>query len=309
VPPAASSAQQPAAAAPATRDAGQSNLSEDEKAIRAVDEAFVRDYNKGDSKAVAAAFTPDAEVIETNGERYEGRNLIEERLAETFAASPGAKMAIEVEAIRFLNADAAKEEGRTMVSAPGGAPMSRLYTVLFVKRDGRWLISSVREEEDPQVSPHDRLKSLEWMVGDWIDEGSDSVVQVNCRWSDDQNFLIRSFTIKLQGKPAMAISQRIGWDPLARQIRSWEFDSEGGFGEGKWSREAKRWVIKHTAVRPDGTTASATNIMSMERPDLVRWVSTGRVVGDESAGDSEPYTLVRVPPQPRARSTGKAPTP
>ena len=32
-----------------------------------LDEAFVRDYNKGDSKALAALFTEDAEVVEADG--------------------------------------------------------------------------------------------------------------------------------------------------------------------------------------------------------------------------------------------------
>src|SRR5439155_3039751 len=142
--------------------------------------------------------------------------------AETFAASPGVRIALEIGAIRFLNPDAAKEEGRTLVTPAKGSPVSRPYTVLFVRRDGRWLISSVREEPDLLVRLHDRLKDLEWMIGEWVDEGSDSVVRVKCRWSEDQNFLIRSFTVKLQGKPVMTVSQRIGWDPLARQIRSWE---------------------------------------------------------------------------------------
>ena len=70
----------------------------------------------------------------------------------------------------------------------------------------------------------------------------------------------------VQGKPVMSVTQRIGWDPLARQFRSWEFDSEGGFGEGRWSRDGERWVVKHTGVRPEGTTASATNIMTQEPP-------------------------------------------
>jgi uncharacterized protein (TIGR02246 family) len=285
----------------------QAAPSEDERAIRAVDESFVREYNAGDTKALAARFTEDAEVVEADGERYQGREIIEQRLAETFAESPGVKMALEIEAIRLLDANVAKEEGRTVVTPAKGAPLSRRYTVLYVRHAGRWLISSVREEPDPLVRTHDRLKDLEWMVGEWVDEAPDSVVRVNCRWSDDANFLIRSFTVRLQGKPVMTVSQRIGWDPLARQIRSWEFDSEGGFGEGLWSRDGDRWVIKHRAVRPDGVAGSATNIMSRERPDLVHWVSTDRVLGDESLPDGEPYVLVRVAPAPGMKPKGQAP--
>jgi uncharacterized protein (TIGR02246 family) len=279
--------------------------SADELAIRQLDEVFIRHYDQGDSKALTALFVDDAEVVEADGSRYQGRELVEQGFVESFAASPGSKIKIEIESIRFLSADVAKEEGRSLVTPVKGAPISRNYLVLFVKRDGRWLISSVREEKDPLVRPGERLKDLEWMIGDWVDEGSDSEVRVNCRWTEDGNFLIRSFTVKRQGKPVMTVTQRIGWDPLAGQFRSWEFDSEGGFGEGKWSRDGDRWVVKHTGVRPEGTTASATNILTQQRPDLVRWVSIDRVLGDESVPDEEGYSLVRVPPSPGL--TPKAP--
>ena len=39
------------------------------------------------------------------------------------------------------------------------------------------------------------------MLGEWVDEGPDSHVRVSCRWSEDGNFLIRIFTVKVQGKP------------------------------------------------------------------------------------------------------------
>ncbi len=184
--------------------------------------------------------------------------------------------------------------------------MSRLYTQLYVKRGARWLVSSLREEDDPQVRPHDRLKDLGWMIGDWVDEGSDSLVQVHCHWSEDENFILRDFTVKRQGKPVMKVTQRIGWDPMARQFHSWEFDSEGGFGEGRWSRDGRRWIVKSTGVRPDGSTASATNITLHEHPDSLRWVSTERVLGDTSIPDDQRYVLVRVAPQPHVPAQAQA---
>ena len=48
-----------------------------EAPIREADAAFVRDYNRGDTKALAAMFTEDAEVVEAGGDRYRGRDLIE----------------------------------------------------------------------------------------------------------------------------------------------------------------------------------------------------------------------------------------
>jgi len=299
----------PAAALPG-QPAVETKSSQEEKAIRLGDDAFVRDYNQGDTKGLVARFTEDAEVVEADGTRYRGHPLIEQRLADTFAASPGVKLEIRTESIQMLSPDVAKEEGRTVVKPAKGAPESRRHTALLVRRDGRWLISSIREEPDPLVTPHDRLKELEWMIGEWVDEGPDSHIRVSCRWSEDGNFLVRTFAVKVQGKPALTVHQRIGWDPLARQFRSWEFDSEGGYGEGKWSRDGQRWVIKHAGVRPEGVTASATHIVSRERPDLVRWVAIDRVLGDESVPQEETYAMVRVPPPPQVPSAGRpAPSP
>ena len=166
----------------------------------------------------SARFTEDAEVVEADGARYRGRPLIEQRLAETFAASPGVKLQIQAESIQFLSPEVVKEEGQTTVSPVRGAAETRRHTALLVKRDGRWLISSIREELEPLVPPHERLKDLDWMIGEWIDQGPDAHVRVSCRWSEDGNFLVRTFAVKVQGKPAMTVHQRIGWDPLARAV-------------------------------------------------------------------------------------------
>lgn len=307
--PAADRRQPEAAAEAATDAAGPAALTELEKAIRTFEEGFVRDYNKGDGKAVAALFTEDAEVVDVDGQHYQGRDTIEQGFTAMFADDPGAKIALEIFSIRALSPDVVEERGRSVVTPVEGSPRSRLYTVVYVKRDGRWLMSSVRDDLDPQVPPHERLKDLEWMIGEWVDEGEDSLVRLNCRWSDDENYLLRSFTVQHAGELVLSVSQRIGWDPLARQIRSWEFDSAGGFGEGRWTRDGERWVVKNTAVQPEGKTASATNTMTRVRPDLVRWTSTERVIGDELSPDEISYTLVRVPPKPASPPSGQADSP
>lgn len=270
----------------------------EEKAVLAVDEAFVRAYNAGDAKAVAALFTEDAEIVEEDGLHYQGRDMLARSLAGTFEENKGAKIALDVESIRFLTPDSAKEEGRSTVTPVKGPAVSRPYTVLYVRRDGRWLIADVHEDPDPVVAPRERLEELSWLIGDWLDEGADADAQISCRWSEDGNFLIRTFRVHHHGKAALSVVQRIGWDPLAKQIRSWEFDSEGGYGEGRWTRDGDRWIVKHTGVRPDGTTASSTNVMTRERSDLVRWTSTDRIVGGRSEPDETSYVFVRVPSPP-----------
>jgi len=272
----------------------------DEKAIRAVGETFRLAYNSGDARTIASLYTDDAELVEETGERFQGRKMIQDVYAALFQERKGNSIEIAVDSIRFLGPDVAKEEGRTSVKAAGSAepPALRRYTVLYVKQGGKWLYSGVREELDSALAHQDRLKELEWLVGNWIDESSDSVVHATCQWSADKNFLIRDFTIHAEGKPVMTVTQRIGWDPLSKQIKSWVFDSEGGYGDGLWTRNGNQWMIKSSGVLPDGRIATATNILTRVGPNTARWASTERTVGGYHAPDRFENLMVRRPPSP-----------
>src|SRR5947209_3917326 len=177
--------------------------SADEEAIRANVARFVKAYNAGDAKAVAALFTPDGEIVDKEGNDTEGR-----------------------------------------------------------------------------------------------DDGGSSVVYSSCRWSDDKNVLLQDFRLQLNGQNAMNVSQRIGWDPVAKQIHSWVFDSEGGFGESLWTRDGDGWIIQATGIRPDGTTASATNQLVPAGRDGYLWRSANRLVAGERQPAME-VKIVRKPPQPK----------
>ncbi len=273
--------------------------SPDETAIRANIERFVKAYNEGDAKRVAALFAPEGQAIDKDGDESRGRKEIEETFAAIFKAQPKKRIEVSVELIRFLGPDLAIEEGTTKeTAAPGEPPERDRYTVIHVKRDGKWQMAMARDEEGLPPTSHERLQALAWLVGDWIDDGGSSVVASSCRWSADGHFLLQDFKLKVNGREAMDVTQRIGWDPLAKRVHSWVFDSEGGFGESDWDRIGNAWIIRATAVRPDGTTASATNLLVPTGHDGYVWRSTDRIV----AGEQQPTTEVRVvrkPPQPR----------
>ena len=200
----------------------------------------------------------------------------------------------------FWEADTAKEEGKIRLQPGDGGPTTiRRYVAFFVKHDGGWRYSCVREDHDVTLSAHDRLESLQWLVGDWIDESDDAVVHVHTDWSKDGNFLLREFTVHVQGKPAMTVDERIGWDPLTRQIKSWVFDSAGGHGEGLWTPDATRWIIKSTGVLPDGRVAAATHIITKLNNYTYRWASTERTVAGRMVPEAENFVMVRMPPSPR----------
>ena len=274
-------------------------LGDDEKAIAGLVATFTKAFNGSDAAAAAATFAEDALVVDEHGERTEGRAAIRAGLAASFADNPGSTIAITVDSLRFLGPGTALEEGRTTITpaGPGGVPEMTRFTVVYIKKNGQWLQSAVRDEFSHDLGPHDRLKQLEWLVGDWINESQDAVVSTSCKWTDDGNFLIREFTMKTQGQAVLSGTQRIGWDAVKRQFKTWIFDSEGGFGEGYWARDGDRWLIKTDGVRQDGQPASATNIITRMGKDRINWQSVDRTLGGAAIAGINEFTVVRKPPE------------
>jgi uncharacterized protein (TIGR02246 family) len=295
--PVADESQAASQVAPSADSAGRS---EDEKAVRAAVASFTLALQKGDAKTIASLFTEDGEAVDAEGGTIQGREAIAEHYAARFATSPGDKMETTIETIKFLAPGVARETGTTRdTPSAGDSPATRRYTAIHVKQDGKWLLASVRELVDKELSHHERLKELEWLAGDWIEESADAVVTTSIAWADDQNFLLRSFDVRVKGKPALTGTQRIGWDPLTKQIKSWVFDSRGGYGEGLWTRSGNQWVIKATGVRPDGRTATATQVLTFVDKDTMRWKSIDRTLGEEIVTEIDEIVMVRKPPQPK----------
>src|SRR5947209_3043712 len=270
----------------------------DEGAIRANIAQFVKAYNARDAKAVAALFTPDGQIEDKEGNVTEGREAIAHDFADIFADTPGKKIEVFIGSIRFVARNLAVEVGSTKQTAPDESPEYDRYTVMHVRRDGKWQMALARDEEGPELTAHEQLEALGWLVGEWIDDGGSTVVRSRCRWSNDGNFLLQEFKLQINGQSAMTVSQRIGWDPIAKRIHSWVFDSEGGYGESEWTRDGDSWIIKATGVRPDGSTASATNRLTPYGTDGYVWRSTDRIVGNDVQAATE-VKVVRKPPEPK----------
>ncbi len=196
--------------------------------------------------------------------------------------------------IRFVTADVAVEDGTASVSVAGGEPVESTYTAVYVKQGGRWLMDSVRETDStPPAVAQSPLKQVAWLVGQWIDEEPGATVTYDCRWSKNETFLISNFTIAAAGGIDIQGTQIIGWDPAEESIRSWVFDSDGGFGTGLWSREGNEWVVKMQQVLSDGSLGSMTNVYEMIDSNTYRWLSTDRHVGDSVLPKVGPVRIVR----------------
>lgn len=295
---------------------------DDEKAIRQIDAEFVRAFNAGDLDAAVASFAKDGQVVDDQGKTYAGLDAIRNRFTQSFQNSPGATLEVKAKSLKFLGPDTAIERGMVTFHYPDEDTPDETnpYSVVYVKRDGKWLQASVEDHATPPEpepeSNTERLKALEGLIGEWINEGPDAVVLTNCRWDEGKNFLLQDYTVRAVGKPVLRGTQRIGWDPLHKQIRSWSFDSDGGFGEGHWSRDADgRWVVRFSGTTREGRTAESTRFISLLDDHRIQWESVDRSLDGEAQPDIDAFVMVRKPPSPtpvadtRSQQPGAAQTP
>ena len=221
---------------------------------------------------------------------------------ETFDADggKGAPPKEVIDTIRFISAGVAVEDGSTTIThTENSAAIESRYTTVHVKTDGKWLAASVRDHAPKDRKQHRaQLQQLGWLVGDWIDEGDDSIVHFACESVDNGNFLLRKFSIQVAGREALSGTQRIGFDPLTGKLRAWIFDSEGAYSDGLWHRDGDNWVLKSIGVTADGQTASSTSIYSFVNEHTMTWQSVHHEIAGIQQPDSEVVTIVRQAPSP-----------
>lgn len=278
--------------------AGQAHAdqAEDEAAIRKTVESYTAAFNKRDAMALAAHWLPEAVYIDPDsGTNIVGRPAIEKHFAEVLKDLKNVKLAVAVESIRFISPHVAVEQGTATTMGLTKEPAKSSYTAIHLKRDGKWLLDRVTEEEVPTVVSHyEKLKDLEWMIGAWVDDDDDATtIETNCKWAKNQNFLVRNFVITIRDRIATSGVQIIGWDPSAKQIHSWVFDSDGSFGEGVWTKKGKAWHILTKDTLANGQRASAMNILTHVDNNSFTWQSTDRQAAGQLLPNIGVVTVVR----------------
>jgi uncharacterized protein (TIGR02246 family) len=259
------------------------NRQGEEEAIRKAVASYVEAFNRADADALAALWSPEA--VYTNpisGIQVVGRTAIQAQFAGIFAESPGAKLEASTQSVQFISPAVAVEQGSAKLTEADQAPLESNYTAIYVKQNGQWLLDRVTEEDVVEVpSPYEHLKDLDWLVGRWMDQDDQATVVTECHWARNNSFLVRSFTVNVSDRIDMAGIQVVGWDPAAKQIRSWVFDSDGGFGQGTWTQKGNQWFVQQNGVLANGQLASEVNIITKIDDQTCTLQSVNRTVGGE----------------------------
>ena len=153
-------------------------------------------------------------------------------------------------------------------------------------------------EHARQESP---LDTLDWLVGDWVNEDENRSIEFSCHFTKNRSFLVRSFRIVTLKDVHMSGMQLIAWDPANASIRSWTFDSDGGFGEDTWTQSGNRYTIRAKYTLPDGGTASAVNVFTFVNDNQCTWKSVSREIDGELQPDTDEIVLVRKIVEPESK--------
>lgn len=262
---------------------------EAEKVSQTLNETYLAAFNKADLKTLGAMYAGDLQYTTDDGTPIVGRAAAVESLKRFFAANKGATLAVKVESARFLTPDVLVEKGLATI----GEETTR-YVCNYVKKDGAWLISELNETTLPPADAAEvALEELSWLVGAWKDNTPGGSVTTNTAWTKNNHFLRRSVNVSREDDDPLEATEVIGYDPVAGQVRSWMFDSEGGFGEGTWRREGNKWLVSFKTTAPDGSTSTAQHVLTYVDEKKYSWESINRQRDGEALPNIDKIEVIR----------------
>jgi uncharacterized protein (TIGR02246 family) len=286
---------------PAEATAPATSTTAAENAVRETLIAYLAAYNRRDAAKLVELFTPDGTLIDSENVAMRGREAIAQEFSEAFAERSTYTLQGKIKRIRLITPDVAQAEGVSRLVSPKEATITNQFVALLARQGGAWRIAEIRDHPAPagSIPPYERLKELEWMVGEWVDESEDTQVKSTVRWGQGKGYLVRDYSVQYKGEPATSGLMIIAWDPQTDQIKSWIFNADGSRGEGSWTRATdNQWVVKAHGSTGDGQPTSATQVISLVNKDAVKTSSTDRIIGGEIARDLEDIIMVRKPSAP-----------
>jgi uncharacterized protein (TIGR02246 family) len=261
---------------------------EDIQAIKQAATAYSAAFEKGDIDELLSHWSPDAEYIDESGKMTQGHDAIGAMIRKNLENLKGYKLKLEGKGLRFVTADVAMVDGKATLVSPEGKEDVTPYAAVWVKSDGRWRVRSLRDLDDDDAkepaTAADHLKSLEPLLGDWVGADKDKSVQVHCAWTLNKSFVLAQYTIK-SGSEETTTAQRFGWDPVNQRIRSWYFDSTGGFGEATCTEAGDGLVFEASGVLPDGRVGTAMNRLHFVDDKSFVYQSRNRTVDGRPLAD------------------------
>lgn len=272
------------------------NPSNDENAVRTITQEYQEAYNHQDIQRMAALWASDAVYYNPQtGATAQGSDEITKLYEEQFGTNKGQRIEISANKIAFPSQEQAIQKGTMKVYIPEEPEAELAYQVTYVKKNGKWLINEIEEAElIKPPSNFEHLKDLAWLIGKWQDADDNIQVDLEVLWDKHKNFMTQNFKMQVFEQETLDGKQIIGWDPDQKTIKSWLFDSDGGFGHGTWEHSGDSWYADMSYTLNDGSKAFSKNVYTYIDANHYTFVSTEREVAGVILPDTEPVHVNKV---------------
>jgi hypothetical protein len=118
---------------------------------------------------------------------------------------------------------------------------------------------------------------------------------ISFAWAPGQNFIVSTRTMDFKDGPLLQSTQWIAWDAAAKQIRSWSFQADGGFGESTWTRDGNKWIVKSESVLADGSKVTSTNVITPGDAGALAVLTKDQKVNGQALPDTRESKMKRLP--------------
>jgi uncharacterized protein (TIGR02246 family) len=285
------------AAAPDSTDISSKHAA-DTLAIDKLTREMIDAFDRRDAAAIALRWTDDGEFRHDDDEPVRGRSDIQRGYEEFFKTLKGKpKLEIQSDDLRFPSADMAVKQTTLRLRTEEGEILAsgRQDTVLVRDQGSQWKIALVRES-GRDIGLDASLQELDWLIGTWHAVTGDRDVTITYEWDRNQAFIRGAFTVKEGSNVIDTGTEIIGKDNARGAIRSWLFQSDGGFGGGVWAREGKAWRIQVDGVKPDGSKMSGIVVYARVDANAFTWQAVNLALGGEPVSDMAPIKVTRQQP-------------
>jgi len=229
------------------------------------------------------------------GEEAQGREAIAKLFKEKFENAKERKITVVHKKLYFRTPSEASEQGVINVEEAEQPSKQVAFQMIFVKENGTWLIDHIGQIELTTPSSNfAHLQDVAWLVGDWKDVDPNVEITFKGGWDASKNYIKQHFEMTIYGEESIEGQQIIAWDSVENVIRSWVFDSDGGFGEGTWEKNGDSWYVFMKYTLSNGTLGSATNIYTPVDDDSYTYASIDREIDGEMLPNMDPVKVQKV---------------
>lgn len=257
-----------------------------EATAKTVLERYAAALNQRKTAAIEPFLAESVDHIADDGTATTGRaNVL--KLYESIAGdAANFSVALTVNSAKFVTANVLLIDGAATIKSGDSTETARFESV-WEKAGANWQAVRIRELGDGSPVPESNaeyLKEIDWLVGDWTAESAEYKVAMTVKYGKNRNFLIGEQSITRGNDEVVTVMKVIGYDAVRGELRTWLFDSDGGFGGGSLVRQGASWVDSTEFQTRGGDASTATHTF---RPNTngFTWTSTDRILDGKPLPD------------------------